>query len=169
MTRRDGDGASRLPSLGRRGEGWVVGQGILLALVALLGLPGLATLPPGDAGRWATVVIGLTLLGGGCLVGFAAARDLGRSLTAVPRPKPGARFVDSGIYRLARHPLYVAVVAVALGWGVAMASVPAVITVVALAAWLDAKSRREEAWLLEVYEGYAAYRRRTARFVPRLY
>jgi protein-S-isoprenylcysteine O-methyltransferase Ste14 len=160
---------SRLPALGGRGEGWVVGQGILLGLVALLGLPGLATLPPADAGRWASVAIGLALLVGGCLIGLAGARELGRSLTAVPRPKQGARFVDTGIYHRVRHPLYLAVVSVALGWSVAMASPAAGAAAVALAIWLDLKSRREEAWLCEAYLDYPAYRRRTDRFVPGLY
>lgn len=160
---------SRLPALGGRGEGWVVGQAVLLALVALLGLPGLGALPPADLGRWVLLVVGLGLLGFGALVGMAGVRDLGASLTAVPRPKSGARMVDRGIYRRIRHPLYLAVVAVALGWSLAMASPAAVVAAVALAIWLDAKSRREEGWLIEAYEGYAAYRRRTARFVPGVY
>jgi protein-S-isoprenylcysteine O-methyltransferase Ste14 len=163
------DPGSRLPALGTHGEGWVAGQAVLLALVALLGLPGLGSLPPSDAGRWASLVVGLALLTGGCLVGYAGARELGRNLTAVPRPKRGARLVESGIYAHARHPLYLAVILVSLGWAIAMASLPALLAAGALAIWLDAKSRREEAWLLESYEPYAAYRARTARFVPGVY
>ena len=34
---------------------------------------------------------------------------------------------------------------------------------------LDLKARREEAWLSERFEGYAAYMRRTRRFIPGLY
>jgi protein-S-isoprenylcysteine O-methyltransferase Ste14 len=160
---------TRLPALGERGEGWVVGQGILLALVALLGLPGLGALPPADPGRWAVLLTGLALLVIGSLIGLAGVRDLGRNLTAVPRPKRGARFVDRGIYRRIRHPLYLAVVTVALGWSVAMASLPAAVAAAGLAIWLDAKSRREEVWLVETYEDYAAYRRRSARFLPGVY
>lgn len=160
---------SGLPSLGDRGEGWVVGQAVLLALVALLGLSGPASLPPADPARWAALLVGLALLGAGCLLGFAGVRDLGPSLTAMPRPKPGSSFVDSGIYRRIRHPLYLAVTMVAVGWAIAMASPQAGVTAAGLAIWLDAKSRREEAWLLEAYVGYAAYRERTARFVPGIY
>jgi len=39
----------------------------------------------------------------------------------------------------------------------------------ALAAWLDLKSRREEAWLRGHYPEYEAYRRRTHRFIPGAY
>jgi protein-S-isoprenylcysteine O-methyltransferase Ste14 len=38
-----------------------------------------------------------------------------------------------------------------------------------LAVWMDLKARREEAWLLARYPGYAAYRARSRRFVPRIY
>ena len=38
-----------------------------------------------------------------------------------------------------------------------------------LAALLDAKARREETWLLERYDAYAEYRRRSKRFVPGIY
>jgi protein-S-isoprenylcysteine O-methyltransferase Ste14 len=38
-----------------------------------------------------------------------------------------------------------------------------------LGLWLDAKARREERWLVDAFPGYAAYRRRTHRFVPGIY
>lgn len=147
----------------------MIGQGILLALVAVFGLPGLASLPPQSSGRWITALVGLALLVAGSMVGFAGARQLGRSLTAVPRPRHGARLVDSGIYGVIRHPLYLALMLIGAGWAVVMVSIPSAIVAAALTAWLDAKSRREEAWLLEAYQPYAAYRQRTARFVPGLY
>lgn len=160
---------TRLPDLGPRGEGWVIGQALLLGIVALLGAPGLASLPPVDVGGWVLLGVGLALLCAGLAVGLAGARALGTSLTAVPRPKGGATLVESGIYRSIRHPLYVAVVTVALGWAVAMASVPALLAALLLGAWMDAKARREEAWLVEAHPQYEAYRRRTHRFVPGVY
>jgi protein-S-isoprenylcysteine O-methyltransferase Ste14 len=160
---------SRLPALGPRGEGWVIGQGVLLALVAVLGLPGLADLPPVDGAGWALLGLGLVLLAGGVGIGLAGIRALGRHLTAVPRPKRDASLVETGIYGAIRHPLYVAVVAAALGWAVAMGSIPSAVVAIVLGVWLDAKARREEDWLLEAYPEYAAYRRRTSRFIPRVY
>jgi protein-S-isoprenylcysteine O-methyltransferase Ste14 len=158
-----------LPALGPRGEGWVIGQGILLVAVVALGIPGLARLPPSDAAGWARVAVGLALMATGGFVGLAGLRALGSSLTATPRPKQDAQFVDSGIYARIRHPLYVAVSLTALGWAVATATPAGIGVAVILAAWLDGKSRREEAWLLEAYPAYAAYRRRTHRFVPGVY
>lgn len=160
---------TRLPSLGPRGEGWVVGQGVLLLAVAVLGLPGLGSLPPDSAVGWATVVLGLAVMAAGLLIGGVALRDLGASLTAMPRPREDAQFVESGIYRHLRHPMYAALITTALGWVLVATSLAAAGATVALAIWLDLKSRREEAWLTGRYPQYAAYRRRTHRFIPGAY
>lgn len=159
-----------LPALGSRGEGWVVGQAALIGLVGVLGLPGLADLPPASAWRSVLLVLGLLLLTGGLALGTSGVRDLGRAnLTALPRPRAEGTLVEAGVYRHLRHPLYAAVMLVGLGWALAAASVPAMVAASALVGWLDLKSRREEAWLLARFPGYAAYRDRTSRFVPGMY
>jgi protein-S-isoprenylcysteine O-methyltransferase Ste14 len=160
---------TRVPSLGPRGEGWVVGQGVLLLAVAALGLPGLGALPPDSAAGWATVMLGLAVMAAGLLIGVRALRDLGASLTAMPHPREDAQFVDAGIYRLIRHPMYAALITTSVGWVLVTTSVPAALAAAALAIWLDLKSRREEAWLLGNHPEYEAYRRRTHRFIPGAY
>lgn len=160
---------SRLPSLGPRGEGWVIGQGILLVAVAALGLADLRDLPPQSTVGWATVVLGLAVMSGGLLIGGRALRDLGANLTAMPHPRDDAQFVEVGIYRVIRHPMYASLITAALGWVLITTSVPAAAATAALAVWLDLKSRREEAWLRGRYPEYEAYRRRTHRFIPGAY
>lgn len=160
---------TRLPSLGSRGEGWVVGQGVLLVAVAVLGLPDLGELPPDSTAGWATAVLGLAAMVGGLLIGGRALHDLGASLTAMPHPREDAQFVDTGIYRYLRHPMYAALVATAGGWVLVTTSAPAAVAAAGLAVWLDLKSRREEAWLSGRYPQYEAYRRRTHRFIPGAY
>jgi protein-S-isoprenylcysteine O-methyltransferase Ste14 len=160
---------TRLPSLGSRGEGWVAGQGVLLVAVAALGVPGLSALPPDSTAKWATVALGLAVMAAGLLLGGRALRDLGASLTAMPHPREDAQFVDAGIYRHLRHPMYAALITTAIGWVLVTTSVPAAVASVALALWLDLKSRREEAWLRGRYPEYEAYRERTHRFIPGAY
>ncbi|MCV0402671.1 MAG: isoprenylcysteine carboxylmethyltransferase family protein [Chloroflexi bacterium] len=160
---------TRLPSLGSRGQGWVVGQGLLLVAVAALGLPGLGDLPPLTTAGWTTLALGLVVMSVGLLIGVRAVRDLGANLTAMPHPRDDAQFVEAGIYRLIRHPMYAALIAVALGWVLVTTSVLAAVATAALAVWLDLKSRREEAWLRGRYPEYEAYRRRTRRFIPGVY
>jgi len=156
-----------LPSLGPRGEGWVVLQLALLALVALAGLVG------GDA--WSGTPATLTTLGGLLLMGLGALLvgkgllDLGRNLTPVPRPRDDAELVATGSYATVRHPIYGGLIATAFGWGLVSASPPALLLALVLAAFFELKSRREEAWLTERYADYEDYMEQTRRFFPGLY
>jgi len=152
-----------LPSLGRRGEGWVVAQVMLGCLVALFGFVG-PDWPASMAGTF--TMAGIVVVAAGLVLLLAGAVALGRSLTPLPRPKDEASMRERGAYGLVRHPIYGGAILVAVGWsmaGTALALVPTVL----LAAFLELKSRREEAWLVERYTGYEAYRRRVRwRFVP---
>ena len=68
-----------------------------------------------------------------------------------------------------RHPVYGGAILIALGWSLAEAPLGLVPTVL-LALLFDLKARREEAWLIERFPEYAAYRTHTPRrFVPWLY
>ncbi len=160
--------AGRLPDLGPRGEGWVAGQFLLLALLVWLGAPGLSSLPPSLVG-WLRAGAGLAVMGLGAWLILQGFNDLGDSLTPVPRPRSNAQLVETGIYRRLRHPIYAGLMAGAIGWAGLTAKLGALLVAVLLAAFLDAKARREEAWLLDRYAGYAEYRRRTKRFVPGIY
>jgi protein-S-isoprenylcysteine O-methyltransferase Ste14 len=158
---------SRLPSLGERGEGWFVLQVLLLAAVGSAGF----LLGPDwrDPARTVTTVAGLVLIAGGILLGVAGIRDLDRAVSPFPRPARDTQLVEHGVYRHVRHPIYVGVTISAVGWSLLTASLPALGCSVLLAVLLDLKARREEHWLREHYPAYAAYQRRTRRFVPRIY
>jgi protein-S-isoprenylcysteine O-methyltransferase Ste14 len=159
-----------LPPLGGRGEGWVIGQFVLLGLVALFSLPDLDSLASPETGaRWLALLLGaLGLLLGAALVGLGV-RDLGRQITPWPRPPDDGQLVEAGVYRSIRHPIYAGLILVAIGWATFTGSLVSLLTALGLAVWLDLKARREEAWLLARYPGYAAYRERSWRFVPRVY
>jgi protein-S-isoprenylcysteine O-methyltransferase Ste14 len=157
----------RLPSLGPRGEGWVVVQFVLLAAVALTGLAADDTWT-GPLGSIASL-LGLVLLVGGLTLGGRGLYDLGRNLTPVPRPRDDAVLVETGVYALVRHPMYGGLIAAAFGWALVAASLPTLALAAILAVFFDLKSRREEAWLAAHYAGYATYMKRTRRFFPRLY
>jgi protein-S-isoprenylcysteine O-methyltransferase Ste14 len=120
---------------------------------------------PPAASRWLAAAGGLAALCGiGLLVGGGA--GLGRQLTPFPKPVAEGALRQGGIYRLVRHPMYGGALLVVLGG--ALASSPLALLPLGLAAaFLDAKRRREEAWLLERHPGYAEYRRRVRRrFIP---
>lgn len=158
---------TRLPALGRRGEGWVLGQLLLIAAVLLSALVGR---------RWtggsavAAFTVGGVLIALGLRMLLWAARHLGASLTPFPAPRAEHGVKTTGPYAFVRHPIYGALILFALGWTIVFATVAGLVATVALALLLDLKSRREEAWLRERVDGYEDYYRRTPRrFVPFVY
>lgn len=159
-------GRVHLPDLGRRGEGWVVLQVVLL--VAIFGAGFVGPIWSGTA-RAVGEIAGVALVTVGCGLVIAGIAQLRRQLTAYPRPVPGGRLMEDGVFGLVRHPMYGGGVIAALGWGLAMASPLALAGVLVLGVFFDLKSRREEAWLSEQFAGYRAYRKRTRRLIPWLY
>lgn len=157
---------SRLPALGPRGEGWVVIQFVLLAGVGATGLAG----PAWDgAARIVTNVAGAGLLAAGLVLALRGLVDLRDALTPLPHPRDGASLVDTGSYALVRHPIYGGIIVGAAGYGLLMASPPALVGAAVLLGFFRLKSGREEAWLEQRYPDYAAYRTRTRRLLPFLY
>jgi protein-S-isoprenylcysteine O-methyltransferase Ste14 len=153
-----------LPSLGPRGEGWVLIQGVLLVVVAAAGW----SLGPdwSDPLRLVGIVIGIMAIGGGVVLVARGFVDLGRELTPLPSPRDDAELVESGVYGLARHPIYGGLIIGSLGWSLVQGSLAALVATGVLAAFFVLKSTREEAWLEARFDGYAAYRARTKRFIP---
>lgn len=153
-----------LPSLGPRGEGWVLIQGILLVLVAAAGW----SLGPDWSAPAQTVgvVVGIALIGSGIVLIARGVADLGGAMTPLPRPRDDAELVETGAYALVRHPVYGGLILAAFGWAIVQASIVAVILAAALATFFQLKSTREERWLEMRYPGYPAYRARTRRFIP---
>ncbi len=155
----------RIPDLGQHGQGWVVLQFVLIGLIALAGaLPATIT---GTAGT-VLLVVGAALIVAGGVMAMFAIQALGRSFTPNPRPLDGGEFVESGIYRSVRHPMYAGVTLGAVGWGCLNGSPVAIVLSGLLLVLFTLKSVREEAWLTERYPEYAAYRDRTKRFFPGL-
>lgn len=158
-----------LPALGRRGEGWVAGQVVLIAAVLLAALAGRGWAHGYAAAAYA---VGGTLLALGLLLLVAAGLELGSSLTPLPAPRADRTLalITTGPYALARHPMYGAGILIALGWTIVFASVIGLVLVVALALFLDLKARREELWLTARSADYETYRQRTRRrLLPFMY
>jgi protein-S-isoprenylcysteine O-methyltransferase Ste14 len=158
--------ARRLPALGRRGEGWVLVQVVLLATILIAGALGPAW---SGSPRVATLVVGVVLAMAGLFLAARGVLDLNDNLTPFPKPIPDGRLIDTGAYALVRHPIYGGLITGALGWGLATASPAAILGAGLLLGFFDLKSRREEIWLAERYHEYGAYRTRTRRLLPWIY
>ena len=137
---------------------------LAILLSALVGLGWPANVAP------AAYTVGALLLVLGSLLLVAGALRLGASLTPLPAPRSGQELTTTGIYGLARHPMYGGGLLFALGWSTVFGSVVGVLLTAVLVAFVELKSRREEQWLTERHPGYADYRRQTPRrFIPFLY
>jgi protein-S-isoprenylcysteine O-methyltransferase Ste14 len=126
----------------------------------------------GDANGTLLVVAmltGITLILVGVAILTLGFRHLGSALSVLPKPVDNTALVVHGIYAYVRHPFYVGVALVLVGFSVAMDSFVGLVMCVPLVVVLDLKSRREEVWLRQRYPGYASYASRTKRFVPYVY
>ncbi len=149
------------PDWQARGGWFVVAQFALLALVFLspdlsprVFVPVLLT--------WTVTLLGWALL-------VWAALSLGRNLTPLPQPRDDAKLVTTGAFAFVRHPIYSAIVLIALGGALGRGSPLALAFTVALVTLLEFKSRREERLLLTRFPEYAAYSTRVKKFVPGVY
>ncbi|HEV2612155.1 MAG TPA: isoprenylcysteine carboxylmethyltransferase family protein [Noviherbaspirillum sp.] len=150
--------------MGQRGEMWVAVQAVLL--VVFIALPvGEAPWPYETAFRaagWMIAALGMLLLA-------RSALNLGRSLTPLPRPKPGGELVTSGAYRFVRHPIYLGVLLACLGVSLATTSLLRLGLTAILFIFFDMKARKEERWLAERYPEYVQYQARVKKLIPWVY
>jgi protein-S-isoprenylcysteine O-methyltransferase Ste14 len=156
----------RLPQLGSRGEGWVALQLVLLAVIAAAGSRGSRWPSSGRSLRMGAAAVSAL---GGVYLFTGAARRLGKQITPFPKPVEEGSVKRSGAYGLVRHPMYGGVLLLALAWSLASSPL-ALAPWTAAAVFLDAKRRREEAWLVEVHPEYEEYRESVRdAFVPYLW
>lgn len=155
---------------GNRGEYWVLAQGLILVLFALLPQwhPAVWENWPQwvDESRAAIAVFfavfAAILLGKGLL-------DLGENLTPLPYPRDNSTLVQTGIYGLVRHCLYSGLIFGTAAYSFWFFSIPHLLTSALLFLVLDIKARKEEAWLVERFPDYEDYRQRVSKFIPGIY
>jgi protein-S-isoprenylcysteine O-methyltransferase Ste14 len=107
-------------------------------------------------------------IGTGAVVAAAGARELGADLTPMPLPREGSQLRTGGAYAVVRHPVYTGVLAAAAVRGLTAGGRARPAAAAALWALLVVKAGWEEREMRARFPEYAAYARRTPRFVPRL-
>jgi protein-S-isoprenylcysteine O-methyltransferase Ste14 len=154
---------------GTHGEWFVFAQFMLIALVffgprTFRGWP-----------TWRVPFTSLSSIGGsilllvGGLLFLLAIFRLGSNITAVPYPKEQGVLVDTGLYRLVRHPMYCGIILIAFGWAFLIHGWLTICYAVVLLLFFDVKSRQEEMWLKEKYPGYVTYQKRVRKLIPLIY
>ncbi len=149
-----------------RGEIYVFIQAVLL--IALF-------FGPADLfGKPATIYYPLWLAGSalfylGLGIALWAAIALGPNLTPMPKPKRNGELIQTGIYKVVRHPIYFGVIVLSFGWAATLQSWYTLAVAVVLLIFFDLKSRKEEEWLLEKFPEYKAYQQNTKKLIPLIY
>lgn len=120
----------------------------------------------GDAVRWLGVFL---YLAGGALRIWPAF-VLGRRFSGLVAIQPRHELVTDGVYGIIRHPSYLRIFILMLGWALAFRSGPGVILAALIIPPILARIRSEEALLRQQFgEQYDAYCRRTSRLIPGIY
>jgi protein-S-isoprenylcysteine O-methyltransferase Ste14 len=153
---------------GSRGEWYVVAQFAVFFLIAMGPRRTAGFSVSGVLGQSAILAGGgLFLLGG--LFTAAGFLSLGSNLSILPRPREKGQLVESGAYRMVRHPIYSGIFIAALGWGLWNRSWLLMTFAALLFVVLDLKARREEKWLAERFPDYGDYKNRVKRLIPFIY
>ncbi len=151
---------------GRRGEWYVVSQAVLFLLLLFgpatwPGWPAFAPLPRGVGS-----ILAIVLLATGIALVVSGIAWLGSSLSPFPRPRDGATLVQTGPFRVVRHPMYSGAILIGLGLSLETQGLLTLGYALLLLVLFDMKARREEAWLAERFPAYRAYQTRTRKLIP---
>jgi protein-S-isoprenylcysteine O-methyltransferase Ste14 len=155
---------------GDRGEYWVIAQGVLLVIFALV--------PPSQpifvdlrVSAWLYTSWILTAIFGILATVFLGRSlfDLGQNLTPLPHPKNDGQLVTTGVYGLVRHPMYSGVIYLALAYSSWSMSWVHLIGSIVLFVFFDAKSRKEEVWLTAKFSDYTNYSTAVKKLIPGIY
>ena len=107
----------------------------------------------------------IEIIGGVLLIlGFIHLKD---SLKITPEPKENAQFVNTGIYKYIRHPIYSGLIFFGAGQVVSKWTLTILTAFIVLVADLVAKYRYEDSLLIKVYPGADEYQRKVGALLPK--
>jgi protein-S-isoprenylcysteine O-methyltransferase Ste14 len=123
-------------------------------------------LPGGDVTRW----VGLVLLTAGVSLRLGPMLALGRRFASVVALQPDHTLATTGFYGLVRHPSYLGILLMDVGFAGVFRSVPAV-ALLPLVFWMFKRRMDvEEAFMTARFgDEYRDYSARTARLLPGVY
>ena len=88
-----------------------------------------------------------------------SAKDLGKSLSPMPRPKENSKLITSGIYRLFRHPMYYSLIIISFSFFIKSLTIYNLILSILLTFIITNKIKIEEEYLIRKFNNYTLYKK----------
>jgi len=85
-------------------------------------------------------------------------KDIGKSLSPMPRPKENSKLITSGIYRLFRHPMYYSLIIISFSLFLKSLTVYSLILSILLTFIISNKIKIEEEYLTKKFHNYTSYK-----------
>jgi len=111
------------------------------------------------------LIIGLI----GIVVLVLALLQLSTNLSPFPTPKSSAQLIQTGLYKLIRHPIYTGIILLLGGYGFYKNSVYKISITLLLYVLFYFKSSYEEKLLQNKYSNYLEFKKTRGRFFPKLF
>ena len=87
-----------------------------------------------------------------------SAKDLGKSLSPMPRPKENSKLITSGIYSFFRHPMYYSLIVISFSFFIKSLTIYNLILSILLTFVISNKIKIEEKYLTKKYHNYTLYK-----------
>ncbi len=86
-------------------------------------------------------------------------KDLGNSLSPMPRPKENSTLITSGIYKIFRHPMYYSLIIISISLFIKSFTIYNLILSILLTYIISIKIKIEEEYLTRKYNKYTLYKK----------
>ena len=87
-----------------------------------------------------------------------SAKDLGKSLSPMPKPKENSKLITSGTYRFFRHPMYYSLIIISFSFLLKSLTIYSLILSILLTFIISNKIKIEEEYLTKKFHNYTSYK-----------
>ena len=85
-------------------------------------------------------------------------KDLGKSLSPMPRPKENSKLITNGIYSFFRHPMYYSLIIISFSFFIKSLTIYNLILSILLTFIISNKIKIEEEYLTKKFHNYTSYK-----------
>lgn len=113
--------------------------------------------------------LGVVLFNVGVIIIIVSLIQLNRNLSPFPIPKENGALIQNGLYSMIRHPIYTGILITFLGSSIRKDSFYKLSITALLFLLFYFKSKYEERLLIDEFDEYKTYIKKTKRFIPFLF